>query len=153
MSIQNILLIDLFLIGLCIGSFLNVVIYRLPIKTPTLSLSLPKSHCPICKHQLSWYENIPVLSWCVLKGRCRQCKTSISIKYPIFELISGLLLLTPAILGGISVLTVASGLAIITLLPYVYWIKQKTIFNTYMYKWGLIPILTFIVTIIHYAKK
>jgi leader peptidase (prepilin peptidase) / N-methyltransferase len=75
----------LFLAGLgaCIGSFLNVVIYRLP---RGLSVSQPRrSFCPSCETQIEWYDNIPVVSWILLKGRCRHCGSPISLQYPLVE--------------------------------------------------------------------
>ncbi|MBE6531476.1 MAG: prepilin peptidase [Ruminococcaceae bacterium] len=69
--------------GLCVGSFLNVVIYRLPNK---MSLAKPNSHCPTCKYELRWYDNIPVLSYVMLGGKCRSCKTHISFRYTAVEL-------------------------------------------------------------------
>lgn len=80
------------LLGLSIGSFLNVVIYRLPLKG--LSLTNPKrSFCPACGAAIRWYDNIPVLSWLLLRARCRDCAKPISIRYPLVELASGLLAL------------------------------------------------------------
>ena len=70
------------LLGLCVGSFLNVVIYRLP---NGMNLATPPSHCPGCGHHLKWYENIPLLSYVFLKGRCRMCKMHISCRYPLVE--------------------------------------------------------------------
>ena len=70
------------LVGLCVGSFLNVVIYRLPLH---MSLSKPASHCPKCDYKLKWYDNIPLLSYIFLGGRCRNCKSKISSRYPIIE--------------------------------------------------------------------
>lgn len=75
-------------IGLCIGSFLNVVIYRVPIGQ---SIATPPSRCRKCGYQLQWYDNIPVLSWLFLRGRCRKCGVGVSIQYPIVELITGAL--------------------------------------------------------------
>ncbi|MBI3523414.1 MAG: prepilin peptidase [Betaproteobacteria bacterium] len=98
------------LLGLMVGSFLNVVIYRLPLmmqrdwqaqcaelreETPPvqekLSLALPRSRCPQCGHAISALENIPILSWLILRGRCRGCKASISVRYPLIEALTGLL--------------------------------------------------------------
>ena len=79
---------EFFLIGICIGSFLNVVIYRLP---NNISVISPRSHCPKCKNTISWRENIPLLSWLLQKGRCASCNTKISLRYPIVELSTGLL--------------------------------------------------------------
>ncbi len=98
------------LFGLCIGSFLNVVIHRMPLMlerewraesaellgvqiepAETLTLSRPRSRCPSCGHAITWYENIPVLSYLWLRGRCSECKTRISPRYPLVELLTGIL--------------------------------------------------------------
>lgn len=71
--------------GLCIGSFLNVVIHRLPRGT---SLVWPGSACPSCGARIRWYDNVPVLGWILLRGRCRDCAAPISIRYPIVELVT-----------------------------------------------------------------
>ena len=62
------------IVGLCVGSFLNVVIYRLP---NGINLAKPRSFCPTCNHKLAWYDNIPVFAWLFLKGQCRSCRTKI----------------------------------------------------------------------------
>lgn len=80
--------IAVFVLGASIGSFLNVVVYRLP---AGLSLVYPPSRCPKCLHQLGKRENVPVVGWLWLKGRCRHCKTPISVRYPIVEGVVGLL--------------------------------------------------------------
>ena len=72
------------LFGAVVGSFLNVVILRLP--NDDESIAYPASHCPICKTPLHWYENIPILSYLFLLGKCGHCKTRISIQYPLIEL-------------------------------------------------------------------
>ena len=97
--------------GLLVGSFLNVVIHRLPLmmerswkqearevlELPAedsdgiFNLVAPRSRCPKCSHAISWYENIPVFSWLALRGKCKGCKTPISKRYPIIELVSGVL--------------------------------------------------------------
>lgn len=74
--------------GLAIGSFLNVVIHRLPLGESVVS---PRSRCPKCGHQISGIENVPVLSWVALRGKCRSCGAPISIRYPLIELATGLL--------------------------------------------------------------
>ena len=76
-----------FVIGICIGSFLNVVIYRVP---NGVSFAKGRSYCPACKQQIKFYDNIPLLSWIILKGKCRNCKSNISIRYPIVELLGGI---------------------------------------------------------------
>ena len=74
--------------GACIGSFLNVVIYRLPLGQSIVS---PPSRCPNCGYRLQWYDNIPIAGWLLLGGRCRECRSRISIQYPIVELITAVL--------------------------------------------------------------
>jgi leader peptidase (prepilin peptidase)/N-methyltransferase len=74
------------LIGLLFGSFLNVCISRLPAHE---SIVTPRSHCMVCGHAVRWYDNVPVLSWIVLRGRCRDCKARISWRYPAVELALG----------------------------------------------------------------
>ncbi|HEX4568718.1 MAG TPA: prepilin peptidase [Vicinamibacterales bacterium] len=80
-------IVDVFVIafGLLVGSFLNVCIHRLPRKQ---SIVFPASRCPGCGHALAWYENVPVLSYAVLRGRCYSCHAPISIRYPIIEVIT-----------------------------------------------------------------
>jgi leader peptidase (prepilin peptidase)/N-methyltransferase len=73
-------------LGLVVGSFLNVVILRLPLG---VSISIPRSHCLECKKTISWYDNVPILSYLMLRGRCRNCKKRISARYPFIEGISG----------------------------------------------------------------
>lgn len=98
------------LLGLCIGSFLNVVIHRLPLMlerswriesaemlgveaevAEAITLSRPRSRCPACGHAIRWYENIPLVSWLGLRGRCAGCGTRISVRYPLIELLTALL--------------------------------------------------------------
>jgi leader peptidase (prepilin peptidase)/N-methyltransferase len=116
LPIQYILVL---ILGLCVGSFLNVVIYRLPLIfeqelqeyiaeqskvnsesilqnsdnteiNDKITLSYPASKCGNCSYVLRWYDNIPIISWLFLKARCRKCNTSISVQYPLIELISGI---------------------------------------------------------------
>ncbi len=83
-----IMLFMLFAFGLCFGSFLNVIVYRLPHK---LSIVKPPSSCPACKTRLGFFDLIPLLSYLWLKGKCRYCSVPISIRYPLVELLTGLL--------------------------------------------------------------
>jgi leader peptidase (prepilin peptidase)/N-methyltransferase len=78
-----------FLFGLLIGSFLNVCIYRMPRDISVFNP--PRSHCPNCDHQIRWYDNIPVASFLVLRGKCRDCKAPISLRYPLVEILTGAL--------------------------------------------------------------
>ena len=81
---------SIFFLGLAFGSFLNVCIYRLPLD---LSVVTPRSACPRCKRAIAFYDNMPVLSWLILCGRCRNCKTKISARYLFIELLTGALFL------------------------------------------------------------
>ncbi len=76
------------LFGLLIGSFLNVCIYRLP---QDLSVVRPRSYCPACQHPIAWYDNVPLVSYALLGGRCRHCKATIAWRYPVVELMTGVL--------------------------------------------------------------
>lgn len=78
----------LFAFGACVGSFLNVVAYRLPAGRSVVS---PPSRCPMCGSKLSWRENLPVIGWILLAGRCRRCRTRISVQYPAIELLVGII--------------------------------------------------------------
>jgi leader peptidase (prepilin peptidase)/N-methyltransferase len=83
--------------GLCLGSFYNVCIHR---GGTGESIVHPPSKCPKCSHRLSWWENIPVVSWLLLRGRCRSCGLGISLRYPLIELLSGGLAFVLASLFG-----------------------------------------------------
>lgn len=89
-------------LGLCLGSFLNVLIHRLPImieqshapdptSAPAINLAYPASHCPVCLHKLAWYDKLPLLSWVWLRGRCRHCSVPIAWQYPLVELATAVL--------------------------------------------------------------
>ena len=80
----------IFILGLIVGSFSNVCIYRIPRNE---SIVYPVSHCPKCDSHIKPVDNIPLLSFILLKGRCRHCKSKISIQYPIVELLTGLIYL------------------------------------------------------------
>ncbi len=121
---------SVFFTGLCVGSFLNVVAYRLPVimqrdwkiechqflelETPQfddhtrdLGLSLPASACPACGHKIRFWENIPVISYLLLRGKCSGCGSGISIQYPLIELMTGLASLTVAYTYGVSLAMLA----------------------------------------------
>ncbi len=85
MSIDTLVLVCLVLLGLAVGSFLNVCIHRLPSRSSVVS---PGSRCPSCGYALGWADNIPVVSYIMLRGRCRSCKAPISLRYPIVELLT-----------------------------------------------------------------
>lgn len=94
---------SIFLFGLAFGSFLNVCIYRLPLG---LSVVTPRSACPQCKQAIAFYDNIPVLSWLILGGKCRHCKSRISPRYWMIELLTGLLFLACYWYFGLTLSTV-----------------------------------------------
>lgn len=110
-----VLLVAGFVFGLIIGSFLNVVIWRVPRGE---NLNHPSSHCPNCDHPIRAYDNIPLISWLVLRGRCRDCGTPISMRYPLVELFTGVAFALTAALIGPSFLLfpmlwfVAAGIAL-----------------------------------------
>ncbi|MCF8078262.1 MAG: prepilin peptidase, partial [Desulfobacterales bacterium] len=81
------LLLYVFILGLCIGSFMNVCIYRLPAGR---SIVRPASACPACETPIRAYDNIPLLSYLWLRGKCRRCGARISVRYPLIELLAGL---------------------------------------------------------------
>ncbi len=110
MDVQGLEALLFGVLGLLVGSFLNVVIYRLPVMLDTqwkaeaaefsgidvptgekFNLMVPRSRCQKCNHQIHWFENIPVVSYLFLRGKCSQCKTSISPRYPGVELVTGAL--------------------------------------------------------------
>jgi leader peptidase (prepilin peptidase)/N-methyltransferase len=109
-------------LGAIVGSFLNVVAYRLPRHE---SLIAPASHCPGCGVPLKPYDNIPVLSWLLLRGHCRSCGEPISVRYPLVELITGVLCVG-AVLGGGGSARVALGIALIVLVVPIALIDLDT---------------------------
>jgi len=88
-----------FALGLCFGSFLNVCIYRMPLG---LSVTTPRSACPQCKTMIPFYDNIPVVSWLLLRGRCRNCKTAISARYILVELLTATMFLVCYVYFGFN---------------------------------------------------
>jgi leader peptidase (prepilin peptidase)/N-methyltransferase len=92
----------IFLFGLTFGSFLNVCIYRLPLG---LSVVAPRSACPGCKRPIAFYDNLPVISWLLLRGRCRNCKSRISARYALVELLTATLFLACYLHFGFTLAT------------------------------------------------
>ena len=121
LNITIYLLVSLF--GLAIGSFLNVVIYRLP---NNMSLVKPSSHCPKCGYKLKWYDNIPVLSYLLLKGKCRSCKDKISPRYMVVELMGLFISLGVFLVYGLSL-----NYVIVTLLFMTFVCIVVDLFNSF----------------------
>lgn len=104
MTATMIVLFYALLLGLVIGSFLNVCVYRIP---NNMSIAFPPSACPKCKSKIKWYDNIPVISFIILRARCRSCGQKISLEYPVVELLTGLLTVLFVWRFGINVWTPA----------------------------------------------
>ena len=102
-----------FIFGLMFGSFLNVCVYRLP---RSLSIVSPGSFCPHCRKEIAWFDNIPLLSYLVLRGRCRHCRKKITPRYFLVELLTGLLLLLLYLRFGISAAFFAFSLFVLGLI-------------------------------------
>ncbi|MDK2858594.1 MAG: leader peptidase (prepilin peptidase) / N-methyltransferase [Verrucomicrobiota bacterium] len=102
-----------FILGLCLGSFLNVCICRIP---HGKSVVWPPSSCPNCNARIKWYDNIPVLSWFLLGAKCRNCKLPISVVYPVIELLTGFFFLTLWLIYGFTWFTPIYQLAVFGLL-------------------------------------
>lgn len=107
------------LTGVIVGSFINVIIYRLPkiIQGETLSLSFPASHCPRCKVSIKFYHNIPVIGWLMLRGRCAHCGIKISARYPMIESLTGGLFFLTFLCYGLTPHGINVAIAIFFLIP------------------------------------
>jgi leader peptidase (prepilin peptidase)/N-methyltransferase len=121
------------LLGLIVGSFVNVLIHRLPVMilasednpTSEFNLMTPRSHCPHCHHRLQWFELIPLFSYVFLKGRCRHCAQSISMRYPAVELVTAALFLLCLHQYGFTLQALAACFFCATLLALA-WIDAET---------------------------
>ena len=100
MPLAIFLYIVVFLYGIIIGSFLNVLIYRIPKKE---NIAVVRSHCMNCNYQLKWYDLVPLFSWLFLRGKCRKCGEKISIQYPLIEATNGLFYLLVFYKFGLSI--------------------------------------------------
>ncbi len=124
MSLELTTGIMMFFFGMVFGSFYNVVGYRLP---NNMSIVYPSSHCPNCNHKLKFYELIPIISYLFLLGKCKNCKKRISLSYPFFEALTGLLFLLSYLVFGINIkffisITFISILIIISISDIKYYI-------------------------------
>ncbi|MCA2979949.1 MAG: prepilin peptidase, partial [Myxococcaceae bacterium] len=119
----------LFVLGLLFGSFLNVVIHRLPLAESETStwwvgygslLNPRRSHCPKCGHAIAWYENVPVLSWLALRGRCSGCRAPISPRYALVELLTGLLFVACSVRFGWTPALLSACALVVVVVPLVF---------------------------------
>lgn len=110
-----------FAMGLCVGSFLNVCISRIPAQR---SVVFPPSACPTCGSRIRWYDNIPLLSYLVLRGRCRRCHAWISPVYPLVELLGGAIFLAQFLREGLTV-ELARGSILLTCLVVLFFIDLR----------------------------
>lgn len=94
--------IAVFIFGITIGSFLNVCIYRIPLHQSIVTVS---SHCMTCGRKLKWYDMVPVFSWLLLGGKCRSCKSKISLQYPVIESLNGILYVVICLVNGMDLLS------------------------------------------------
>lgn len=118
-----------FVFGACVGSFLNVCIYRIP---AALSIVHPGSRCPHCKRMLPFYDNIPILSWLLLMGKCRSCRAPIAIRYPFVELLGGFFALACGLafgptLHGLVIFAFIATLIVVTFIDLDHRIIPDTI--------------------------
>ena len=130
---QNMELLFLFLIGLCIGSFCNVLADRLPRGEDVL---VSRSHCDFCKKTLFWYELIPVFSFLVQKARCRKCHKKLSFHYPLIELSMGI---------GFVVIGFMAGPSVVTLVPSLILFSMSVVILVADLKYFIIPDVTLVV--------
>jgi len=141
---EILLIIIIFVLGLCLGSFVNMLVYRTAVKyelTRNKIANKKRSFCDYCGRQLKWYENIPVISWMIQKGRSRCCQKKLPMLYPIVEFMTGLLLVIFGLKFGILNLNFQFliGLVIITLLVFL------TVFDL---KYMILPDFAIIILII-----
>lgn len=136
--------IFIFILGLMVGSFLNSVVYRLEVGKSFLR---GRSICPKCKHELAWFDLIPIFSYIFLVGKCRYCKDRISAHYPIVELITGILFLSVFLMGGL-VLETLFNLIIISFLIviFIFDLKHYIIPDRIVYAAIIVSILWLIYT-------
>lgn len=130
----NILASFSFAAGACIASFLNVVIWRVPRGE---SIMYPPSHCPKCDAKIKWWQNIPILSWLVLRGKCAGCKDSISPRYPLVELLGGGLFLAAFL--HLSAYPELGGLVAFELLIWWIWISLMIVGSFIDFDHKLLP--------------
>ena len=143
MAFMVFMIIYIFLIGIVIGSFLNVCIYRIPLKQDIVKI---RSHCMNCGYQLKWYDLFPLFSFIFLKGRCRKCKTKLSIQYPVIEALNGVLYVLIFVVKGANVESLLYCLlcSILIALSVIDWrtFEIPVGFNIFIAVLGLVRVIT-----------
>ncbi len=124
MTLDSIISIFVFIVGACIGSFLNVCIYRIPREE---SIVFPGSHCPKCEKAIKWYDNLPIISWLLLRAKCRNCSQSISPRYALVETLVAVLYTLVWMQYGPQAITavfclVIAGLVVATFIDFEHYI-------------------------------
>lgn len=136
---MSVILIYLFIFGLFIGSFYNVVALRL---CKNESIIFPGSHCVNCNHKLAWYELIPVFSYIALKGKCKRCRIKISIQYPLVELLTGTLFALSYYIYGFSLETISSIILVsVAIIIYITDIKYMVILDEVVIIGGILLLI------------
>jgi len=132
----------LIVLGLAVGSFLNVCIYRFP---KHMSISKPRSRCPKCDHQLKFWENIPILSYIFLRGKCSNCNSKISLRYPLIEILTSIIFLLLHYYYGLTIQTLLLCIlfSIVIIITFID-IDVQLIPNELLLI-GLIPVLVYII--------
>lgn len=125
----------IFILGLSVGSFLNVVICRLKEEKKFIK---GRSYCPKCKHILRWYDNIPLISFIILEGKCRYCRKKISLQYPLVELGTGILFALAFLKWEMEVLSGLGYKPYLLLISYFIFISFLVIIFVYDLRWYLI---------------
>jgi len=131
-EVERVVLVNAAIVGLILGSFLNVCIVRLPNNE---SLVRPRSKCPACGAAIAWYDNIPLLSWLLLTGKCRHCKAPISVQYPVVEAAVGILWVAAFRYYGLSA-RAATGALFATLLLGIAVTDARHYLIPDEYTWG-----------------
>ncbi len=139
LSLEILVLLVIFAFGAIIGSFINVVILR---HGTGRSIAKGSSACFSCARKLSWYELVPIFSYAALRGKCRTCRSAVSLQYPLVELAVGVAFLMLAIRGGLTFLTLILGLTFATLAAiFVYDLRHKIIPDSFSLAFALLALV------------
>lgn len=135
----------LFALGLCFGSFISALTYRF---VKNISVNKGRSFCPKCKHQIAWYDNVPLLSYLLLGGKCRNCRKKISIRYPLIETAAGIGFILIFVLSPSSLLSIIINLVIFCILLSIFVtdIEQQIIPDNFVFAGIVVFSLALLVT-------